>query len=73
MSEALKKQFTNDTLEEELRVMLVDKNNECNALRQRVRILEQTVAEEQEAKYRAYIRVADLQKEAKSTQVHPTQ
>jgi|TARA_R110000851_G_scaffold153928_1_gene296000 hypothetical protein len=73
MSEALKKQFTNDTLEEELRVMLVDKNNECNALRQRVSILEQTVAEEQEAKYRAYIRVADLQKEAKSTQVHPTQ
>lgn len=73
MSEALKKQFTNDTLEEELRVMLVDKNNECNALRQRVSILEQTVAEEQEAKYRAYIRVADLQKEVKSTQVHPTQ
>ena len=73
MSEALKKQFTNDTLEEELRVMLVDKNNECNALRQRVSILEQTVAEEQEAKYRAYIRIADLQKEAKSNQVHPTQ
>lgn len=73
MSEALKKQFTNDTLEEELRVMLVDKNNECNALRQRVSILEQTVAEEQEAKYRAYIRIADLQKEVKSTQVHPTQ
>ena len=63
----------NDTLEEQLRHMLVDKNNECNALRQRVSILEQTVAEEQEAKYRAYIRVADLQKEAKSTQVHPTQ
>tara|TARA_R110000868_G_scaffold389939_1_gene659349 strand:+ start:271 stop:492 length:222 start_codon:yes stop_codon:yes gene_type:complete len=73
MSEALKKQFTNDTLEEELRVMLVDKNNECNALRQRVSILEQTVAEEQEAKYRAYIRIADLQKEVKSNQVHPTQ
>ena len=73
MSEALKKQFTNDTLEEELRVMLVDKNNECNALRQRVSMLEQTVAEEQEAKYRAYIRIADLQKEVKSNQVHPTQ
>lgn len=73
MSEALKKQFTNDTLEEELRVMLVDKNNECNALRQRVSMLEQTVAEEQEAKYRAYIRIADLQKEIKSNQVHPTQ
>ena len=62
MSEALKKQFTNDTLEEELRVMLVDKNNECNALRQRVSILEKTVAEEQEAKYRAYVQIADLKK-----------
>jgi|TARA_B100001094_G_scaffold118264_1_gene114034 hypothetical protein len=62
MSESLKKQFTNDTLEEELRVMLVDKNNECNALRAKVKILEATVAEEQEAKYRAYIKIADMQK-----------
>jgi len=63
MSEYLKKQFTNDTLEEELRVMLVDKNNECNALRAKVKILEATVAEEQEAKYRAYIKIADMQKD----------
>ena len=63
MSESLKKQFTNDTLEEELRVMLVDKNNECNALRAKVKILESTVAEEQEAKYRAYIKIADMQKD----------
>ena len=63
MSESLKKQFTNDTLEEELRVMLVDKNNECNALRAKVKILEATVAEEQEAKYRAYIKIADMQKD----------
>jgi len=62
MTESLKKQFTNDTLEEELRVMLVDKNNECNALRAKVKILEATVAEEQEAKYRAYIKIADMQK-----------
>lgn len=62
MTEYLKKQFTNDTLEEELRVMLVDKNNECNALRAKVKILEATVAEEQEAKYRAYIKIADMQK-----------
>lgn len=73
MSEALKKQFTNNTLEEELRVMLVNKNNECNALRKRVEILEQTVAEEQEAKYRAYVRIADLTKSAKLTQDLPTQ
>jgi|TARA_B110000483_G_scaffold63603_1_gene79236 hypothetical protein len=52
----------NDTLEEQLRHMLVDKNNECNALRQRVEILENTVAEEQEAKYRAYVQIADLKK-----------
>lgn len=62
MTEYLKKQFTNDTLEEELRVMLVDKNNECNALRAKVKILEAIVAEEQEAKYRAYIKIADMQK-----------
>ena len=52
----------NDTLEEQLRHMLVDKNNECNALRQKVKILEQTVAEEQEAKYRAYVQIADMRK-----------
>jgi hypothetical protein len=52
----------NDTLEEQLRHMLVDKNNECNALRQRVEILEKTVAEEQEAKYRAYVQIADMKK-----------
>jgi hypothetical protein len=46
---------------------------EIQALKTMVMLLEKTVAEEQEAKYRAYIRVADLQKEAKSTQVHPTQ
>lgn len=57
----------NDTLEEELRRMLVDKNNECNALKAKVKILESTVAEEQEAKYRAYIKFADLQKEFKQS------
>ena len=53
----------NDTLEEELRVMLVEKNNECNALYQRIEILEKAVAEEQEQKYRALVRCADLKKE----------
>ena len=55
----------NDTLEEQLRCMLVDKNNECNGLKARVKILEQQVAEEQEQKYRAYIKFVDLQKEFK--------
>ena len=53
----------NDTLEEELRVMLVEKNNECNALYQRIEILEKAVEEEQEQKYRALVRCADLKKE----------
>ena len=53
----------NDTLEEELRVMLVEKNNECIALQSRIKILEKAVAEEQEQKYRALVRCADLKKE----------
>jgi|TARA_R110000764_G_scaffold193958_1_gene279274 hypothetical protein len=63
MTDPLTTQYTNDTLEEELRTMLVDKNNENNALRGEIEILRRTVAEEQEAKYRAYIKFADLQKE----------
>lgn len=52
----------NNTLEEELRTMLVDKNNECNALRGTIDMLKQNIRDEQEAKYRAYIKIADLQK-----------
>ena len=43
----------NNTLEEELRIMLVEKNNECNNLKNQIEILEKTVADEQEQKYRA--------------------
>jgi|TARA_B110000967_G_scaffold202313_2_gene240947 hypothetical protein len=53
----------NDTLEEQLRHMLVDKNNECNQLRSEIKTLKKMIAEEQEGKYRAYIKFADLQKE----------
>ena len=63
MTDPITEKFTNNTLEEELRTMLVDKNNECNALRAKVKVLEATVAEEQEAKYRAYIKIADMQKD----------
>jgi hypothetical protein len=52
----------NNTLEEELRTMLVEKNNECNALRGTIDMLKQNIRDEQEAKYRAYIKIADLQK-----------
>ena len=40
--------------------MLVDKNNECNGLKAQIKILENSVAEEAQAKYKAYERIADL-------------
>jgi|DEB0MinimDraft_4_1074332.scaffolds.fasta_scaffold273764_1 hypothetical protein len=56
----------NNTLEEELRIMLVEKNNENNSLRGTIELLEQAVAEEQEQKYRLLVENADLKKEIKS-------
>ncbi|MDA8842199.1 hypothetical protein N9N08_00805 [bacterium] len=52
----------NNTLEEELRIMLVTKNNECNSLRAKIELLERVVAEEQEQKYRLLVENADLKK-----------
>jgi len=52
----------NDTLEEQLRRMLVDKNNECANLRAKIKMLEDNIAIEQEQKYRALVEVADLKK-----------
>ncbi len=43
--------------------MLVEKNNECNNLKNQIEILEKTVADEQEQKYRALVKAADLQSE----------
>lgn len=63
MTDSLTKKFTNNTLEEELRTMLVDKNNECNHLKNQVDILEKCVADEQEQKYRALVKAADLKAE----------
>jgi len=63
MSDQLRKKFTNNTLEEDLRIMLVEKNNECNALREEIKMLKNSVAEEQDAKYRAYVKVSDLQRQ----------
>ena len=68
MTDPITEKFTNNTLEEELRTMLVDKNNECNALKAEIETLRRSVAEEQEAKYRAYIKFADLQHELKALQ-----
>ena len=55
----------NNTLEEELRIMLVEKNNECASLRAHIDLLEKAVADEQEQKYRLLVENADLKKEFK--------
>tara|TARA_Y100001972_G_C7645929_1_gene324610 strand:+ start:644 stop:856 length:213 start_codon:yes stop_codon:yes gene_type:complete len=60
MIDAVTKKFTNDTLEEELRRQLVDKNNECNELKAKIQLLEKAVADEQEQKYKALVRVSEL-------------
>ncbi len=53
----------NNTLEEELRILLVEERKLTNSLRKQIEQLKKMVAEEQEGKYRAYIKYADLQKE----------
>lgn len=55
----------NNTLEEELRIMLVEKNNENQALKNHIELLEKAVAEEQEQKYRLLVENADLKKDLK--------
>lgn len=59
----LKKQFTNDTLEEELREICCEQQKQINQLNQSIKQLKKMVAEESEAKYRAYVKFADLQKQ----------
>jgi len=60
------KSSLNNTLEEELRLMLVGKNNECAALRSHIKLLEKAVAEEQEQKYRLLVENSDLKKQLNS-------
>tara|TARA_B100000886_G_scaffold287320_1_gene211947 strand:- start:473 stop:670 length:198 start_codon:yes stop_codon:yes gene_type:complete len=55
----------NDTLEEELRRMLVEKNNECQVLKNHIKLLEKNIKDEQDMKYRAYVKIQDLQDELK--------
>ena len=59
---SLKTDFTNNTLEEQLREIVCDQQKELNGLRQSIIQLKNMVAEESEAKYRAYVKIADLQK-----------
>ena len=56
---------SNNTLEEELRIILCEQKKEINYLNQNILQLKRMVAEETEAKYRLYIKVADLQKDKK--------
>ena len=55
----------NDTLEEELRRMLVEKNNECQVLKNHIKLLEKNIKDEQDMKDRAYVKIQDLQDELK--------
>lgn len=55
----------NNTAEEQLRLMLVEKNNECNALLEHIELLKRNIKEEQDGKYRAYVKILDLQNQIK--------
>lgn len=50
----------NNTLEEELRRELIEKNKELQLLKNRCEMLEQSVRDEQTAKYEAYKRISKL-------------
>ncbi len=59
----------NNTLEEEQRVIICEQQKEINTLRQNIIQLQDMVAVENEAKYRAYVKIADLQKEKHDTDI----
>lgn len=56
----LKRKYTNDTLEEELREQLCDSLKEIHRLRTDNEILKETVKLECAEKYRAYDRIVQL-------------
>ena len=56
----LKRKYTNNTLEEELREMLCEQHKELSRLRVENEILRKTVALEVEEKYHAYQRLSQL-------------
>ena len=53
----------NNTLEEELREMVCDQLKDINGLKATIELLKHTIKEEQDAKYRAYVKISDLQRE----------
>jgi|TARA_Y100000004_G_C8889700_1_gene401404 hypothetical protein len=55
----------NDTEEEKLRRMLIEAKQENNALLDHIELLKRNIKEEQDGKYRAYVKISDLQQELK--------
>ena len=55
----------NDTEEEKLRRMLIEAKQENNALLDHIELLKGNIKEEQDGKYRAYVKISDLQQELK--------
>ena len=55
----------NDTEEEKLRRMLIEAKQENNALLEHIKLLKRNIKEEQDGKYRAYVKISDLQQELK--------
>ena len=56
--DTLKKKYTNNTVEEELREIICDQLQEINGLIQENKMLKRLVAEETKAKYEAYKKLA---------------
>lgn len=48
---------------EELRLLAVEQLKEINSLKHEIDLLKQLIAEECQAKYRAYVKIADYQKQ----------
>ena len=51
----------NNTEEEKLRRMLIEAKQENNALLDHIELLKRNIKEEQDGKYRAYVKISDLQ------------
>ena len=61
-------QNLNNTLEEQLRTIICDQQNEINSLISTINVLKTSVKEEQAAKYVAYVKYAKLKTKRKKWQ-----
>ena len=55
---------THNSLDAEFRQIINDQQDCIRSLKAEIQLLKKIVAEEQEQKYRAYVKIADLQKRA---------